>query len=184
MNKLQNKIDRAMLSLDTEQIRFVCMYVDTGDIKKTMKELGLTRARCKSFLDDEACKQAIWYLQKQHQLEFGVSKTWKTKKLLDVISACIKPKSPNFNGTTVIKAIHELNLMDGDLAAQKVEHSGDIVMNIAYDIEMPVRGKPVLEHSEIIEDAVVVEEVTALESVPAVTVNSIIPAAVEFAIPI
>ena len=74
--------------------------------------------------------------------------------------------------------------MDGDLAAQKVEHSGDIVMNIAYDIEMPVRGKPVLEHSEIIEDAVVVEEVTALESVPAVTVNSIIPAAVEFAIPI
>ena len=145
-------------------------------IRKAAKQAGITHQTGMKIMTGDAephekYRKAIKTLRRIFQAKFGAKAEWKRNQLISIVEICNDSESPHYQPGSVIKAVEQLNRMDGDHAATKVEHTGEVIMNVEYDIAMPRRkGMKVIE-----------EVKPALEVQDAVVLDDVIPANIEFA---
>jgi len=145
-----NKIRR----LTQKQMSFCMRYIESGNASAAYRQCynagkmkpETVNRKATELLANGTITARIELLQEEAKKRFEVSVEKKKAWLVEVIEHSLKDES--WDGSEVIRAISELNKMDGDHASTKIENSvflggkGKPMMNVQINFIKPCREKP------------------------------------------
>jgi phage terminase small subunit len=138
--ELDQQIEQALSVLNLRQRKFA-LLVSEGEsgtqaaIKANYAKPQAASTASRMLSRNAKVKTAVSLLSRKHQLEHGIAAGEKRKRLL-----YIADQHRDANPAAAVRALHELNLMDGHHAAIQVKHNHlSVNVNLDYQVDLPER---------------------------------------------
>jgi len=143
ISDISRAVDRLMRKVPPKRRKFIREYMVDGNGGKAAIRAGYavksSMSTASLIISDPTISIIVRLLEEKHQLQTGISASWKRRRLKDIIEMTVA-KGDDFQPGTAVKAINELNLMDGS-HKPKLHHvtSESVSVNLNYQIDMPAR---------------------------------------------
>ena len=144
IDQLDSLIDAALESLTSRQRKFAEIYAagDNGSSADIKAGYSVNRAKHTAYRlatnGHPKVHKAIALLRKRHALEHGIPAAWKRKKLQEIADAASDPTQDGYQPGSAVRAVNELNLMDGH-HAPKQHQLTSMNISVEYKLDMPSR---------------------------------------------
>lgn len=143
LEELDREIQKALKPLNSRQRKFA-LVVGVGESQtKAAVAANYSKNRAEQtgsrLLTNGKVKNAVQLIQYKHQLQHGIDAGIKRGMLLD-IAATAKAPGDNYQPSAAVRALHELNEMDGHLKPRETRITGvNLNIGISYDVALPER---------------------------------------------